>query len=120
MYITTNLFSTSNVYLLLLTYRVMKDFLNSVLSMSLFIVAVCLFYVSATVTFTSSLMNIIIFVIAIFVLLQGCGNIDKAHKFGKYAAEPETNTDAQPGPQHNHDHNERPREHPQRLQTDNN
>lgn len=90
----------------------MKDFLNSVLSMVLFIVAICLFYVSATVTFTSSVVNIIVFVIAIFVLLQGCGNIDKTHKFGKYAAESETNTDVRPGPQHHqHDPDEKPQEH---------
>lgn len=92
----------------------MKEFLNSVLSMLMFIVAICLFYVSATVTFTSSVVNIIIFVIAIFVLLQGCGNIDKTHKFGKYAAESETNTDVKPGPQHHHhehDPDEKPQEH---------
>ena len=89
----------------------MKEFLNSVLSMLLFIVAICLFYISATVTFTSSMVNIIVFVVAIFVLLQGCGNIDKTHKFGKYAAESENTTDVKPGPQHNNDTNERPQEH---------
>ena len=91
----------------------MKDFLNSVLSMLMFIVAICLFYVSATVTFTSSVVNIIIFVIAIFVLLQGCGNIDKTHKFGKYAAESETTTYVKPGPPHHHEHDpdEKPKEH---------
>lgn len=92
----------------------MKEFFNSVLSMMMFIVAICLFYTAVTVTFTSSVMNIIIFIIAIFVLLQGCGNIDKTHKFGKYAVEPENTTDVEPGPPQrhpHHKHDERPQEH---------
>lgn len=96
----------------------MKDFFSSVLSMLMFIVTICLFYISATVTFASSMVNIIIFVIAIFVLLQGCGNIDKTHKFGKYAAESETNTDVKPGPQHHHEpeHGHEPDEKPKEHQ----
>ena len=92
----------------------MKDFFNSVLTMLMFIVAVCLFYTAATVTFYSSVMNIIIFIIAIFVLLQGAGNIDKTHHFGKYAVESDDNNDAEPGP-----HHEKPQEHHKKIQPDN-
>jgi hypothetical protein len=92
----------------------MRDFFNSVLTMLMFIVAVCLFYTAATVTFYSSVMNIIIFIIAIFVLLQGAGNIDKTHHFGKYAVEPDDNNDAEPGP-----HHEKPQEHHKKIQPDN-
>ena len=93
----------------------MKDFLSSVLSMLMFIVAVCIFYTAATITFYSSVVNIIMFIIAIFVLLQGAGNIDKTHHFGKYAVEPDDNNDAEPGPHHH----ERPQEHHKKIQTDN-
>ena len=76
----------------------MKELLNKVLSLVLFIVALVLFYVAVAATFTSSVVNIIVFVIAIFVLLQGCGNVDKTHHFGQYAAESETKPDVNPGP----------------------
>ena len=98
----------------------MKEFFSSVLSMLMFIVAVCLFYAAATITFYSSVVNIIVFIVAVFVLLQGAGNIDKTHKFGKYAVEPDNNNDAEPGPQHHHKGpDEKPQERPNKIQPDN-
>lgn len=95
----------------------MREFLQKVLSMILFVVSIVLFHIAATTTFTMSVMNVIIFVVAIFVLLQACGNVDKTHKFGKYAAEPETNNDVNPGPQQHHPGP--PEHHKQHTPTDN-
>lgn len=64
----------------------MKQFLNSLLTLGLFILAAMLFFVGVTYTFPSSLINIVLFIVAIFVLLQGCGNIDKQNGYGKYSA----------------------------------
>ena len=62
----------------------MKQFLNQLLTFAMFILSIALFYMAVTMTFSSSFINILIFFSALFVLIQACGLIDKAHHFGKY------------------------------------
>lgn len=62
------------------------------------ILSCALFYVAATITFPTSFINVAALVSAIFFLIQGCGLIDKEHKFGRYADEnnAENNGSGQP------------------------
>lgn len=52
------------------------------LMMSL-LIAVILFFISATVTFSSAVANVVIFVIALFLLILNMGRIDDSNGFGK-------------------------------------
>jgi hypothetical protein len=49
-----------------------------------FLCASALFYASFTVTFFSFFLNIILFIFAMFVLLQGCAGIDKMNGIDLY------------------------------------
>ena len=65
----------------------MKDFFTSLITLILFVVALGLFYAALTVTYPSVFINLVLIIISIFVLLQGCERIDKAYELGDYADE---------------------------------
>ena len=62
----------------------MKHFLNFILIWALLILSCGLFYVAVTVTFPSSLINIVSFVSAAVTLVEACGLIDKDNGYGKH------------------------------------
>lgn len=63
----------------------MRNFLTKLLTLLLFILSAGCLYLAVTACFPNFFVNIVLFVIAIFVLLQACGNIDKENGYGKYA-----------------------------------
>lgn len=65
----------------------MGNFLNRLIVWALLILSCALFYISVTIVFPSSFINIAAFVSAVFCLIQGCGIIDRIHHFGKYGDE---------------------------------
>ena len=67
----------------------MKHFFSLLLTWAMFILAVALFYVAATVAFPTSLINIVAAITGMFFLIQGCGKVDEEHGFGKYNKENE-------------------------------
>lgn len=71
----------------------MKHFLRTTLTWALMLLSCALFYVAVTVTFPSSFFNIASLITAVFILIQGCGLIDKEHKFGKYAEHTDNDAD---------------------------
>lgn len=62
----------------------MKHFLTTLLIWALLILSCGLFYVAVTVTFPSSLINIVSFMSAAVTLVQACGLIDKDMGYGKH------------------------------------
>lgn len=70
----------------------MKHFLEGLFTLILFLVSAGLVYFAITMPFFSSFVNIALFIIAIFVLLQACANFDKQMKFGDYSATTKTDT----------------------------
>lgn len=74
----------------------MRNILSKFVTLGLFILAFSLFYIAMTTTFYFALINIVLIIIAVFVLLQGCGNMDRELKFGRYAAKTETTNDENP------------------------
>lgn len=69
----------------------MKDFFTSLITLILFIVALGLFYAALTVSYPSVFINLVLIIISIFVLLQGCERIDKVYELGDYANNNEEN-----------------------------
>lgn len=69
----------------------MKDFFTSLITLILFILALGLFYAALTVSYPSVFINLVLIIISIFVLLQGCERIDKAYELGDYANNNEEN-----------------------------
>ena len=63
----------------------MKDFFTGLITLLFFIMAVALFYAAITVTYPSVLINLVLVIISIFILLQGCERLDKAYELGEYA-----------------------------------
>ena len=63
----------------------MKDFFTDLITLLFFIVAVGLFYAAVTVTYPTVFINLVLVIISIFVLLQGCERLDKAYELGEYA-----------------------------------
>ena len=63
----------------------MKKFLNDLFTFLLFVLAIICFYFSATAVFTSALFNLLLLFLAVFLLIQASGFVDKAKGFGKYA-----------------------------------
>ena len=76
----------------------MKDFITSLITLIFFIMAVGLFYAAITVTYPSVFINLVLVIISIFVLLQGCERLDKAYELGEYAED----EDAEKHQHHNH------------------
>ena len=63
----------------------MKDFFTGLITLLFFIMAVALFYAAITVTYPSVLINLVLVIISIFILLQGCERLDKAYELGEYS-----------------------------------
>lgn len=63
----------------------MKQFLLRLTTLGLFLLSVGCFYCARVLVFSSAFINIALFVIAIFVLFQACGNADKLLGYGKYS-----------------------------------
>ena len=62
----------------------MKQFFTKLFTLFLFLLACYCFYVATVVVFANSFVNIALFVVAIFVLIQACGNLDKNLGYGKW------------------------------------
>jgi len=60
----------------------MQNFFQTLLLWGLLMLAVSLFYLAVTTTFMSGLVNVMLFVSAVFVLLQALGIVDRRHGFG--------------------------------------
>ena len=67
----------------------MKNFITSLITLIFFIMAVGLFYAAITVAYPSVFINLVLVIISIFVLLQGCERLDKAYNLGPYKEEEE-------------------------------
>ena len=63
----------------------MKDFFTDLITLLFFIVALGLFYTAVTATYSTVFINLVLVIISIFVLLQGCERLDKAYELGEYA-----------------------------------
>ena len=63
----------------------MKQFLFKLLTLGLFLLSVGCFYAARTLVFSSAFINIALFVVAIFVLFEACGNADRLLGYGKYS-----------------------------------
>ena len=61
----------------------MKKFLNKIITLILFLIAASIAYIGITVLFKSILINICLIIIAIFVLIQACANIDRTYGLGQ-------------------------------------
>lgn len=64
----------------------MKTFFYKLVTLLLFILSVGCFYAAVTVTYPIAFINIVLVLISIFVLIQACSRVDKAHGLGKYSA----------------------------------
>lgn len=62
----------------------MKHFFSILLTWALLALSCTMFYIAVTVAFPSSLVNILSFLTAAFLLVQGCGLIDKNNGYGKH------------------------------------
>lgn len=60
----------------------MKKFFNKIITLILFLISAIIAYFSIIITFNYSIINICLMIIAIFFLIQACGNIDKTYKLG--------------------------------------
>lgn len=70
---------------------IMKDFFTDLITLLFFVVAIGFFYAAITVTYPSVFINLVLIVISIFILLQGCERIDKAYKLGEYSENDDDN-----------------------------
>jgi hypothetical protein len=73
----------------------MREFFSKIFTLIIFIAAMALFYAALTVNYSNAFFNLILIIISIFVLLIGCGRVDKAMGLGKYAEEDNNNHDAE-------------------------
>lgn len=73
----------------------MKNFLQQLLIFVLLVVAIGCFYSATMMTFSTLLINLLLFFTAIFLLIQVCGIIDKIKGFGTHINDND-NTDDEP------------------------
>lgn len=62
----------------------MKNFLNEMSALLMFLIAILLFYFAITINAFSLIVNAFIFIIAIFVLIKGCDRLDRELGIGEY------------------------------------
>ena len=62
----------------------MKEFFTGLITLLFFAVALGLFCVAVTVVYPTVFINLVLVIISIFVLLQGCERLDKAYNLGPY------------------------------------
>jgi hypothetical protein len=63
----------------------MKHFFDDLISLILILISISLFYLAITATYSSLLVNLFLFIIAIFVLMKGCDKLDESLGLGKYS-----------------------------------
>jgi hypothetical protein len=71
----------------------MKEFLNRILVLGCLVLATVLFYVCLFYQFPIPLVNLVLFVVALFVLFMGFGYIDKLNGYGRYSGHTSDNKD---------------------------
>ena len=62
----------------------MREFFTGLITLLFFAVALGLFCVAVTVEYPTVFINLVLVIISIFVLLQGCERLDKAYNLGPY------------------------------------
>ena len=62
----------------------MREFFTDLITLLFFIVALGLFWAAVTVVYSTVFINLVLVIISIFVLLQGCERLDKAYNLGPY------------------------------------
>jgi hypothetical protein len=62
----------------------MKNFLNELSALIIFLLSIFFFYLSFTIDIISPLVNVFVFIIAIFVLIKSCDRLDKELGIGEY------------------------------------
>ena len=62
----------------------MREFFTGLITLLFFAVALGLFCVAVTVAYPTVFINLVLVIISIFVLLQGCERLDKAYNLGPY------------------------------------
>lgn len=62
----------------------MKEFFTGLITLLFFAVALGLFCAAVTVAYPTVFINLVLVIISIFVLLQGCERLDKAYNLGPY------------------------------------
>lgn len=72
----------------------MKKFLQELLIFVLLVVAIGCFYSATMMTFSTLLINLLLFFTAIFMLIQVCGIIDRIKGFGTHIND--NNTEKEP------------------------
>ena len=67
----------------------MREFFTDLITLLFFAVALGLFWAAVTVVYPTVFINLVLVIISIFVLLQGCERLDKAYNLGEYKEEEE-------------------------------
>lgn len=67
----------------------MREFFTDLITLLFFAVALGLFFAAVTVVYPSVFINLVLVIISVFVLLQGCERLDKAYNLGPYKEEEE-------------------------------
>jgi hypothetical protein len=62
----------------------MKHFFDNLIVLVTFLLSTSLFYFAITLPLSSPLLNMLLFIVAIFVLIQGCGKLDKLFGLGEF------------------------------------
>ena len=62
----------------------MKNFFNELSALIIFLLAIFFFYLSFTIDIISPMVNVFVFIIAIFVLIKSCDRLDKELGIGEY------------------------------------
>lgn len=65
----------------------MREFFTDLITLLFFAVALGLFWAAVTVAYPTVFINLVLVIISIFVLLQGCERLDKAYNLGPYKEE---------------------------------
>ena len=65
----------------------MREFFTGLITLLFFAVALGLFCAAVTVVYPTVFINLVLVIISIFVLLQGCERLDKAYNLGPYKEE---------------------------------
>jgi uncharacterized membrane protein YfhO len=76
----------------------MREFFTDLITLLFFAVALGLFWAAVTVVYPTVFINLVLVIISIFVLLQGCERLDKAYNLGPYQEKEEETEEEQ-----NHD-----------------
>ena len=65
----------------------MREFFTGLITLLFFAVALGLFCAAVSVVYPTVFINLVLVIISIFVLLQGCERLDKAYNLGPYKEE---------------------------------